>query len=136
MILEWKFLKFLEKIMDKIKENLNYILLAIVAILVCILAVMMFSKKNVYNINTGNSTVLKKNYVVTHNDNKIFMYKNENLILKQDYDDKSLIILMANFFIWLIKRICCNIIQKERWIRSYLSNLIFPIFLQTKITLL
>ena len=75
--------------MNKIKENLNYILLAIVAILVCILAVMMFSKKNVYNINTGNSTVLKKNYVVTHYDNKIFMYKNEDLILKKDYDDKK-----------------------------------------------
>lgn len=75
--------------MNKIKENLNYILLAIVAILVCILAVMMFSKKNVYNINTGNSTVLKKNYVITHYDNKIFMYKNEDLILKKDYDDKK-----------------------------------------------
>lgn len=75
--------------MDKIKENLNYILLAIVALLVCILAVMMFSKKNVYTINTGNSTVLKKNYVVTHYDNKIFMYKNEDLILKKDYDDKK-----------------------------------------------
>ena len=75
--------------MDKIKENLNYILLAIVALLVCILAVMMFSKKNVYTINTGNSTVLKKNYVVTHYDNKIFMYKNEDLILKKDYDDKN-----------------------------------------------
>lgn len=75
--------------MDKIKENLNYILLAIVALLVCILALMMFSKKNVYTINTGNSTVLKKNYVVTHYDNKIFMYKNEDLILKKDYDDKK-----------------------------------------------
>ena len=75
--------------MNKIKENLNYILLAVVAILVCVLAVMMFSKKNVYTINTGNSTVLKKNYVVTHYDNKIFMYKNDNLILKQDYDDKK-----------------------------------------------
>ncbi|MDU4731305.1 hypothetical protein [Finegoldia magna] len=75
--------------MNKIKENLNYILLAIVALLVCILAVMMFSKKNVYTINTGNSTVLKKNYVVTHYDNKIFMYKNEDLILKKDYDDKK-----------------------------------------------
>ena len=75
--------------MDKIKENLNYILLAIVALLVCILAVMMFSKKNVYTINTGNSTVLKKNYVVTHYDNKIFMYKNEDLLLKKDYDDKK-----------------------------------------------
>lgn len=75
--------------MDKIKENLNYILLAIVALLVCILALMMFSKKNVYIINTGNSTVLKKNYVVTHYDNKIFMYKNEDLILKKDYDDKK-----------------------------------------------
>ena len=75
--------------MDKIKENLNYILLAIVALLVCILAVMMFSKKNVYTINTGNSTILKKNYVVTHYDNKIFMYKNEDLILKKDYDDKK-----------------------------------------------
>lgn len=75
--------------MDKIKENLNYILLAIVALLVCILAVMMFSKKNVYTINTGNSTVLKKNYVITHYDNKIFMYKNEDLILKKDYDDKK-----------------------------------------------
>lgn len=75
--------------MDKIKENLNYILLAIVALLVCILALMMFSKKNVYNVNTGNSTVLKKNYVITHYDNKIFMYKNEDLILKKDYDDKK-----------------------------------------------
>ena len=75
--------------MNKIKENLNYILLAVVAILVCVLAVMMFSKKNVYNINTGNSTVLKKNYVITHYDNKILMYQNENLILKQDYDDKK-----------------------------------------------
>ena len=75
--------------MDKIKENLNYILLAIVALLVCILALMMFSKKNVYTINTGNSTVLKNNYVVTHYDNKIFMYKNEDLILKKDYDDKK-----------------------------------------------
>lgn len=75
--------------MNKIKENLNYILLAIVALLVCILALMMFSKKNVYTINTGNSTVLKKNYVVTHYDNKIFMYKNEDLILKKDYDDKK-----------------------------------------------
>lgn len=75
--------------MDKIKENLNYILLAIVALLVCILALMMFSKKNVYTINTGNSTVLKKNYVVTHYDNKIFMYKNEDLILRKDYDDKK-----------------------------------------------
>ncbi len=75
--------------MNKIKENLNYILLAIVALLVCILVIMMFSKKNVYNINTGNSTVLKKNYVVTHYDNKILMYQNENLILKQDYDDKK-----------------------------------------------
>ena len=75
--------------MDKIKENLNYILLAVVAILVCVLAIMMFSKKNVYNINTGNSTVLKKNYVITHYDNKIFMYKNDNLIMKKDYDDKN-----------------------------------------------
>ena len=75
--------------MNKIKENLNYILLAIVALLVCILALMMFSKKNVYTINTGNSTVLKKNYVITHYDNKIFMYKNEDLILKKDYDDKK-----------------------------------------------
>jgi len=32
---------------------------------------------------------LKKNYVVTHYDNKILMYQNENLILKQDYDDKK-----------------------------------------------
>lgn len=90
--------------MNKIKENLNYILLAIVALLVCILAVMMFSKKNVYNINTGNSTVLKKNYVVTHYDNKIFMYKNEDLILKKDYDDKKPYYFDGKFLYLIDKR--------------------------------
>ena len=90
--------------MNKIKENLNYILLAIVALLVCILAVMMFSKKNVYNINTGNSTVLKKNYVVTHYDNKIFMYKNEDLILKKDYVDKKPYYFDGKFLYLIDKR--------------------------------
>ncbi len=80
---------FLVGIMNKIKENINYIFIGLFIILLCVVLFFLFSKKDIYNINTGNSTVLKNGIVVTKKDNKIFLYKNDELNLKKDYDDKK-----------------------------------------------
>ncbi len=71
--------------MNKSKKEIAYIVAAIVIIIALVVGIFILKKPDIYNVQTGENTVMKRQTIVTQLDDKILLYKNDNLIFKKNY---------------------------------------------------